>query len=99
MTQQPTHSPPVHARVGTPRVPGAAKAGIATIAFGLVLDASEHSFAATATQAGGFSPGEHAAHFVVLVGMVVVLAGLIADGIHSASRQDRQTRSSRDAIR
>jgi hypothetical protein len=80
-------------------VPSAAKAGIATIAFGLVLDASEHSFALPAGQAGGFSPGEHAAHLVVLIGMVVVLAGLIADGIHSASRQDRQTRSSRDAIR
>jgi hypothetical protein len=81
-------------------VPRAAKAGIATIVFGLVLDASEHSFALPAARAGGgFSPGEHAAHFVVLVGMVVVLAGLIADGIHTAGRHDRQTRSTRDAIR
>jgi hypothetical protein len=65
-----------------------------------VLDASEHSFALPAGgTGGGFSAGEHAAHLVVLIGMVVVLAGLIADGLHSAGRHDRQTRSSRDAIR
>jgi hypothetical protein len=82
-------------------VPRLARIGAATIAFGLVLDLSEHSFG-TRTGAGsiGFSPGEHAAHLVVLIGMVLVLAGVIAVGFTtSADRRGRQEGSSRDAIR
>jgi hypothetical protein len=81
-------------------VPRLARIGAATIAFGLVLDVTEHSFA-TGSGVGsiGFSLGEHAAHLVVLIGMVLVLAGVIAVGFASADRQGRQKGSSRDAIR
>jgi hypothetical protein len=66
----------------------------------LVFDVSEHSFALPAAQAAvGFSPGEHAAHLVVLVGMVIVLVGVVADGICSSGRPSRQKRSPRDAVR
>jgi hypothetical protein len=82
-----------------PPIPRGVKAGIGTIVFGLVLDLSEHSFAMPASTGTGFSPGQHAAHLVILVGMVVVLAGVITDGIHAASRQGRQKRDLRDAIR
>ena len=82
------------------RVPLLAKLGAATIGFGLVFDLSEHSFAQHAAQAGaGFSPGEHAAHLVVLIGMVIILLGVIADGVHASGRQARPEGSPRDAIR
>lgn len=65
-------------------IPGLTKLGAGTIAFGLVFDASEHSFAAVST--GGFSPGEHAAHLVVLVGMILGLAGVIVEGVRHSGR-------------
>jgi len=83
---------------GSRSVPRLAKLGAATIAFGAVYDLSEHSYAVT-TASGGFSPGEHAAHLVVLIGMVTIILGVIADGIHGSSRRSRQEGSSRDAIR
>jgi hypothetical protein len=89
-----------HAFTGGLAVPRIARVGFATLAFGLVFDLSEHSLALPARQAAnGFSFGEHAAHLVVLVGMVVVLVGVIADGIHTARRLGRQERSPRDALR
>jgi hypothetical protein len=84
---------------GGQAVPRLAKVGAATIAFGLVFDLSEHSFAPAVGTAAGFSLGEHAAHLVILVGMVTVLVGVIADGIHSSGRPSRQKRSPRDAVR
>jgi hypothetical protein len=36
---------------------------------------------------------------MVLIGMVVVLVGVIVDGIHTARRLNRQERSPRDALR
>jgi hypothetical protein len=89
-----------HAVSGGLAVPRLVKVGFGTIVFGLVFDLSEHSFALPARQAaGGFSLGEHAAHLVVLVGMVIVLAGVIADGIRSAGRSNRQKWSPSDALR
>jgi hypothetical protein len=79
-------------------VPRSAKVGAATIAFGVVFDLSEHSFAPQAT-GGGFSPGEHAAHLVVLIGMVAILLGVIADGVRASGRHIRPEGSSLDAIR
>jgi hypothetical protein len=80
------------------RIPGLTRAGAATIAFGLVFDLSEHSFA-TAGASAGFSIGEHAAHLVVLVGMVLGLVGIIADGVRHPGRVDRPEGSDPRAIR
>ena len=100
MVDRSSRSRPIHAAPTGHALPRLAKVGFATIAFGLVFDLSEHSFALPAGSAAlRFSVGEHAAHLVILVGMVLVLAGVIADGIHSAGRQSRQERSPRDAIR
>jgi hypothetical protein len=72
------------------------KLGAATIAFGLVFDLSEHSFA----HAGAaFSAGEHAAHLVVLVGMVLGLVGVIADGVRHGGRWSRPEGSDPRAVR
>ena len=88
------------ALTGGRAVPRLAKVGGATVVFGLVFDLSEHSFASTAsTTVAGFSPGEHAAHLVVLIGMVAILLGVIADGVRSSGRSVRQEGSLRDAVR
>jgi len=90
MTDDTARSRRSHVLTGGLAVPRIAKLGFATIAFGIVFDLSEHSFAFPARQAAtGFSIGEHAAHLVVLIGMVVVLVGVIADGIHTARRLNR----------
>ena len=84
----------------TPRsrpIPSLTKAGIATIAFGFVFDLSEHSFAPSTS--GAFTVGEHAAHLVVLIGMVLGLAGIVADGVRHSAGSGRKERSTRSAIR
>ena len=80
----------------TRTIPRLTKLGAATILFGFIFDLSEHSFAPVGA---GFTLGEHAAHFVVLVGMVLGLAGVVADGLRHPGRTDRPERSSRNALR
>ena len=83
------------------RVPLATKLGAATILFGLLYDLSEHSFVSHVNEliVAGFPLGEHAAHLVVICGMVLALAGVIADGVRTARRLDRQNRSPGNALR
>jgi hypothetical protein len=84
-----------------PPVPALTKLGALVIAFGLLADLVAHGFAATSQHevATGFSLGEHGAHLVVLVGMVLVLAGIVAGGVRSQRRSTRQEGSSRHAVR
>ena len=79
------------------RIPALTRLGAMVIAFGLVFDLSEHSF--DPGTAAGFSAGEHAAHLVVLVGMILVLAGIVADGVRTAGLKARHGRSGRHALR
>jgi hypothetical protein len=83
------------------RVPRLTKAGAATILVGLMADLVEHTLVPHAHDAvvAGFPVGEHAAHLVVLIGMVMVLAGVVADGVRAARRLDRREGSQSDAIR
>ena len=82
-------------------VPALSKLGAAAIVIGLALDLVEHTLVPHLHDAvaAGFSVGEHAAHLVVLIGMVLVLAGIVADGAHTARRLDRHERSPRNAVR
>jgi hypothetical protein len=83
-------------------LPGSTKLGLAVIAFGLIFDLSEHSFVSHANESivAGFPLGEHAAHLVVIVGMILVLGGVVADGVRiSRSRSRRPERSKRHAHR
>ena len=83
------------------RVPTLTRAGAATILVGLLADLVEHTLVPHAHDAvvADFPVGEHAAHLVVLVGMVLVLVGIVADGVRTARRLDRQEGSLRDAVR
>ena len=79
-------------------MPSGVRFGAFTIVFGLVLDLSEHSFAAAASS-GGFSTGQHTAHFVVLLGMVLILGAIVRDGVQGHGRHRPKEGSARDAVR
>ena len=92
-TAGPTRGPQV--------VPRISKLGAVVIAIGLVADVVEHGFVPHVAdpRVGAFPVGEHAAHLIVLVGMVLVLVGVVADGIRSQRRMTRQEGTPRHAIR
>jgi hypothetical protein len=64
-------------------LPSIARAGLAVIGGGIVLDVALHGLGAAAAP-------EHAAHAVVLAGMVLVIGAVIAQG-HATSRHRRTT--------
>jgi hypothetical protein len=82
-------------------VPRLAKAGAAVIALGLLVDLAVHTVLHSMHDVliGGFPLGEHLAHLVVVLGMVLVLAGIVADGIRSQRRLVRQEGTVRHAVR
>lgn len=83
-------------------VPALAKVGALVILIGLLDDLVEHTlvFQPSAERVRAFPASEHLAHFIVVLGMLLVLAGIVADGIRSPRRvrHDREG-SSHDAIR
>lgn len=82
-------------------VPRLAKAGAAVIAAGLFFDLVAHTVLHSVHDEvlGAFPLGEHLAHLVAVVGMALVLAGIVADGIRSQRRPVRQEGSVRHAVR
>ena len=88
---------------GRPPFPGLARFGIVVMVFGLLFDFVEHDLVSHVNDrsVAGFPLAEHAAHVVVLAGMVLVLVGIVRDGIRHAHRhpQQPQHRSLHDAIR
>jgi hypothetical protein len=78
-------------------IPTLAKLGVATIAFGVAFDLVEHTLVSHVNDVllAGFPIAQHAAHLVVLVGMLVVLAGVIADGMRI---QRARSLANRDSV-
>lgn len=75
-------------------------AGVISIALGLVVDVTAHRLAAGHSGTAGSAATEHLAHLVVLIGMVLVLAGVVADGLRGIEgRASRPEGSPRDAVR
>ena len=84
-----------------PPFPGLARAGMAVMAFGLLLDLVEHGFVSHVEErtVAGFPLSEHAAHLVVLVGMVLMLVGIVRVGISIGRQPTTQSRSIPHAVR
>ena len=83
-----------------PPIPGTSKLGAVVIAFGILFDVVEHDLShVDEARIGAFPIAEHLAHFVVLLGMVLVLVGIVADGIQQERRRRRQEGVSRHAVR
>ena len=88
--------------LATQPVPATTKFGLLTMTFGLLFDLVEHGLVGHATEPtlGGFPLSEHAAHLVVIVGMVLVLAGVVVQGSRlSAARSRTVKRRDLDAVR
>jgi hypothetical protein len=85
------------------RFPALGRLGLGTIGFGLLFDLVEHTlvFRVPEPTIAGLPLAEHAAHAIVLFGMVLVLVAIVADGMRaSASRDHRpESRSDLDALR
>ena len=84
------------------RLPLLTQAGLAVMGAGFLLDLAEHGFVSHANDivVAGFPLAEHAAHLVVLIGMLAVLAGIVVDGIRiTRGRPDRPERSDTRAHR
>jgi hypothetical protein len=89
-----------HGPAGARRFPRISLAGAVVMLAGLAGDFIEHALIGHADEVtiAGFPLEEHAAHFVVLVGMVLVLAGVVADGVRSSGRfGPQERRDHRDA--
>lgn len=82
-------------------VPHLAKAGAVVIALGLIADLAVHALVPHAHDGlhAGFPIDEHLAHLVVVVGMALALAGIVADGFRAQRRLVRQEGTTRHAIR
>jgi hypothetical protein len=83
-------------------IPGASKLGLLVMAVGFLYDLVEHTVVVhTAEQTiGAFPLSEHVAHLIVIVGMVLVLAGIVIQGSHRSIRRDRLAHGRNlDAIR
>jgi len=91
----------IDAATGGLAVPWLAKAGAVVIAIGLAVDLAAHTVLRTVHDElhGAFPVDEHLAHLVVVVGMVLVLAGIVADGIGPQRRLVRQEGRTRNAVR
>src|SRR4051794_9320764 len=81
--------------------PVVSKLGLGTIGFGLLFDLVEHTlvFRTPEPTIAGFPIAEHAAHAIVLVGMILVLAGIVADGVRMSRRARGGQRSDFNALR
>ncbi|MFL5679437.1 MAG: hypothetical protein ACJ77B_02410 [Chloroflexota bacterium] len=81
--------------------PAIAKLGVGTLVFGLLFDVVEHTlvFRTPEPTIAGFPVAEHAAHAIVLVGMILVLAGIVADGVRLSRRPGGGQRSNFSALR
>jgi hypothetical protein len=83
-------------------LPSPSKVGLVVMTFGFLFDLVEHTLVVHSAEPtiGAFPLSEHAAHLVVIVGMVLVLAGVVLQGSQPSTRAHRRTqRRDLDAIR
>ena len=65
------------------RIPAASRAGLLIIGLGLGADVIAHLDAGLDQIGGSMTGPQLSAHLVVFIGMVVVLAGVVVDGVRS----------------
>ena len=83
-------------------IPTVVAIGLLVIVMGVGIDLGVHTLAVHDHADGAFDPSEHMAHLVVVVGMAITLAGVVADGVRRQVRSTSSSadeRSTRDAVR
>lgn len=68
------------------RIPAASKLGFGVMIVGLVVDLLAHLTVGVDHAHGGATGTELSAHLVVFAGMLIVLLGVIVDGVRSNHR-------------
>jgi hypothetical protein len=71
-------------RVDIRALPPVIRLGLSVIVFGALADLVTHLSFADAAEPGGHTPAQLSAHAIVFAGMVLVLAGVVADGIRQS---------------
>jgi hypothetical protein len=82
-----------------PTLPGPTKLGLVVMALGTLDDLVEHTLVFRTPTTGGFPLEEHLAHLIVVIGMVLVLAGIVRDGVRSSRRHPRHLEAQHHALR
>lgn len=94
---------PVSPPRSSPPFPVLARFGVVVMAFGVLLDFVVHDLVSHVNEraVAGFPLSEHAAHLVVLIGMVLVIGGIVRTGMRVSRQisQPQQYRSLHDAVR
>jgi len=91
-----------HARPTAQPVPTLTKLGVVVMVVGFLFDLVEHGLVNHAGELRlvGIPVSQHAAHFVVIVGMVLVLGGIVAQGRRLSHRKHQHNlRRDLDAVR
>jgi hypothetical protein len=71
-------------RIHAGALPPVIRFGLAVIVFGVFADLVTHLSFADAAEPGGHTAAQLSAHAIVFAGMVLVLAGVVADGIRQS---------------
>ncbi len=79
-------------------LPGGVRLGAGAVVIGALYDLVEHGFAGALPTAGQTPLGQHLAHLIVLIGMVIILAAIVLDGVRHNGRS-RPEGSAPDAVR
>jgi hypothetical protein len=90
--------PPAHPAPRRYALPRGVRLGAVGVAIGALYDLAEHGFAGATSLAGHTPLGQHLAHLIVLIGMVIILAAIVLDGVRHNGRL-RPEGSSPDAVR
>jgi len=79
------------------RLPSLSVLGLAAMALGIVGDVVEHTLISHRGEfvMARFPLGQHIAHLTVVVGMVVILAGIVIDGVRSSQGRVQRPRKER----
>jgi hypothetical protein len=83
-------------------VPKSFKLGALVMLAGVAFDAYVHLFAVhshSGTPIGPFSLPEHSAHLIVVLGMLIVLGGVIVNGVAASRNRASDLTGGNDAIR
>jgi hypothetical protein len=80
------------------RLPLSARIGVAVLVFGILEDLVAHSIGSPATPDAGHTGAELMGHFIVFVGMVLILAGIVIDGARQAVARRRSARHSSKGV-
>jgi hypothetical protein len=80
------------------RLPLTVRFGVAILVFGILEDLVAHRLAGTAATEGRHAEAELIGHAIVFVGMVLILLGVVIDGVRQAVARRTSARHSSKGV-